>query len=424
MSDGVVRPSGARATPSRTTPSRTTRSRALAPDLARGLMLLIVALVHAHMFVSGSAAVIRGYPRVAGSPLDALTAGLLTVLADSRSFPMFALLFGYGVGRILDRERQRGQDERGARAVLRRRSRWLLLFGFCHGLLLFSGDVLGAYGLLGLAAVGLTGVNDRTLFKVAGAGFVLGSVLYGGTLAANVSDEPGESAAALFLAADPASDAAYRVGTWVFTTPLFAVVSLGPFLIGAWAARQRILEEPGRFRGLLRRVAVTGTVIGVAGGLPLATITSGLWATAPAGTTLALGVLHVLTGYAGGCALAAAVALLALRLEGRHSRVVTAVAACGRRSMSCYVWQSVVWLVLFAPYAFALGDRVSVFGSALVACGTWGVGVLIAELLRRLDRSGPAEALLHKATRRPVEPSGPHRGGLGSATRSTLPPRA
>lgn len=412
MSDGAARPSGPEAV----------RPRALAPDLARGLMLLIVALVHAHMFVRGSAAVIRGYPPVAGAPLDALTAGLLTVLADSRSFPMFALLFGYGTGRILARERQRGRDERGARAVLRRRSRWLLLFGLCHALSLFAGDVLGAYGLLGLAAVGLTGAGDRTLFKVAGAGVVLGSLLYGGTLSANVSGEPGDGAA-LFLAADPVSDAAYRVGTWVVTTPLFAVVSLGPFLIGVWAARQRILEEPGRYRSLLWRVAVTGTVISVAGGLPLATITSGMWTDAAAGATLALAVLHVLTGYAGGCALAAAVALLALRLEGRHGRAVTAVAACGRRSMSCYVWQSVVWLVLFAPYALGLGDRVSVFGSALVASGTWCGGVLLAELLRRLNRRGPAEALLHRLTRTSDEPPGARPDKRDKTVQPTAPRR-
>ncbi|MFD9975251.1 DUF418 domain-containing protein [Streptomyces sp. NPDC059017] len=415
MSDGAARLSEPGA------PSR----RALAPDLARGLMLLIVALVHAHMFVRGSAVVIRGYPPVSGSPADALTAALLTVLADSRSFPMFALLFGYGTGRILARERERGRDGAGARAVLRRRSRWLLVFGFAHALLLFAGDVLGAYGLLGLVALGLTGVRDRTLFTLAGAAALVGALLYGGTMAANASGDPGDTAAAMFLAADPATDAAYRVGTWLFTTPLFAVVSLGPFLIGARAARQRILEEPGRHRLLLRRVAVAGTVTGVAGGLPLALITSGTWTTAPSGVTLGLSVLHVLTGYAGGCALAAAVGLLALRLgERRSGAVVTAVAACGRRSMSCYVWQSVVWLVLFAPYAFGLGDRIGVHGSALVAFGAWCCGVLIAELLRRLDRRGPAEALLYRATRRAGKPPGAHRDALGSAAaRSTVPPR-
>ncbi|MFD8881011.1 DUF418 domain-containing protein [Streptomyces erythrochromogenes] len=401
MSDGAPRPSG----------SGATADRALAPDLARGLMLLIVALVHAHMFVSGSAAVIRGYPPVAGSPADAATAGVLTVLADSRSFPMFALLFGYGTGRILARERERGRDGPGARAVLRRRARLLLLFGAVHALLLFAGDVLGAYGLLALVAVGLTGARDRILFTVAGAGVAVGTVLYASMLAAGVSGDPDDTAAAMFLAADPVSDAAYRIGTWVVTTPLFAVMSLGPFLIGAHAARQRVLEEPGRHRVLLRRVAVTGTALSVAGGLPLALVTSGVWTTAPSDVAWGLSALHVLTGYAGGCGLAAAVALLALRLEGRRSRAVTAVAACGRRSMSAYVWQSVVWLVLFAPYTFGLGDRVGVLGSALVALGAWGAGVLLADLLRRRGRRGPAEALLARVTRRapPAAAAAPER---------------
>ncbi|MFJ9942182.1 DUF418 domain-containing protein [Streptomyces erythrochromogenes] len=411
MSDGAPRPSG----------SGATADRALAPDLARGLMLLIVALVHAHMFVSGSAAVIRGYPPVAGSPADAVTAGVLTVLADSRSFPMFALLFGYGTGRILARERERGRDGPGARGVLRLRARRLLLFGAVHALLLFAGDVLGAYGLLALVAVGLTGARDRVLFTVAGAGVLAGTALYASMLAAGVSADPDDTAAAMFLAADPVSDAAYRIGTWVVTTPLFAVMSLGPFLIGAHAARQRILEEPGRHRVLLRRVAVTGTALSVAGGLPLALVTSGVWTTAPSDVTWGLSALHVLTGYAGGCGLAAAVALLALRLKGRPSRAVTAVAACGRRSMSAYVWQSAVWLVLFAPYALGLGDRVGVLGSALVALGAWGTGVLLAELLRRRGRRGPAETLLARVTR-PARPAAAAAGVRGSAVREVNGP--
>ncbi|MFH9138857.1 DUF418 domain-containing protein [Streptomyces sp. NPDC017524] len=413
MSDDASRPSGPDAP----------RRRSLAPDLARGLMLLIVALVHAHMFVSGSAAVIRGYPPVAGSPADALTAGLLTVLADSRSFPMFALLFGYGTGRTLARETEKGQKTPGARTVLRRRARWLLLFGSVPALLLFAGDVLGAYGLLGLLAVGLTGVRDRTLYTVAGAGTLMGAVLYGTTLAAHASGDASDPTAAMFLAADPATDAAYRVGTWAVTTPLFALVSLGPFLIGARMARRRILEEPARHWALLRRTALTGTALSILGGLPLAMITSGTWPTAPSDVTLWLSVLHVLTGYAGGCGLAAAVALLALRLQSRRSALVRAVAASGRRSLSCYVWQSAVWLVLFAPYAFGLGDRIGVFASALIALGTWCGGVLLAELLRRKDRAGPAEALLHKATRRAGKhPGAPPKEHGSTADTSRRPP--
>ena len=39
--------------------------RALAPDLARGLMLLLIALAHAHMYLSGHEAGFRGYARAA-----------------------------------------------------------------------------------------------------------------------------------------------------------------------------------------------------------------------------------------------------------------------------------------------------------------------------------------------------------------------
>ncbi|GAA2208867.1 hypothetical protein GCM10009850_043250 [Nonomuraea monospora] len=68
----------------------------------------------------------------------------------------------------------------------------------------------------------------------------------------------------------------------------------------------------------------------------------------------------------------------------------------GRRSMSLYLLQSVVFVAVFYPYGLALQDDLGLTGATTVAVGTWAVSVVIAELLRRAGHRGPAEILLRR----------------------------
>ncbi|PZG14621.1 hypothetical protein C1I98_39515, partial [Spongiactinospora gelatinilytica] len=105
------------------------------------------------MYLAGHPSGFRGYT-LDGDPLDRLVAGVQMLLVDGRALPMFAALFGYGLARLAERQLASGRDWRQVRRVLRARGRWLLAFGFCHAALLFFGDILGAYGLIGLVLLG------------------------------------------------------------------------------------------------------------------------------------------------------------------------------------------------------------------------------------------------------------------------------
>src|SRR5690606_1419267 len=68
---------------------------------------------------------------------------------------------------------------------------------------------------------------------------------------------------------DFASAASERLAEWTVYTPVtLLTVVLPPMLVGVWAARRRILEEPGRHRRMLAATAWWGLGIAVAGGLP------------------------------------------------------------------------------------------------------------------------------------------------------------
>ena len=72
-------------------------ARALAPDVARGAMLLLIALANVHLYLYDRPLGVRLYPAgLIGA--DRVIAGLQLALVDGRAYPLFGVLFGYGIG--------------------------------------------------------------------------------------------------------------------------------------------------------------------------------------------------------------------------------------------------------------------------------------------------------------------------------------
>ncbi|GAA1341274.1 DUF418 domain-containing protein [Catellatospora bangladeshensis] len=374
----------------------TARERMLAPDLARGLMLALIALANSVVYLYGRPYGVRQHI-VEHGVVDRVVSVLDVTLVDARAYPMFAALFAYGVVQVLQRQRAAGVPEGEAKRLLRRRSRWLIAFGFVHAVLLFPGDVLGLYGVLGFALVALTRVSDRALLIAAVAWLVVVAVVQGAAYA--VPADGGRSFFWSFETADPVEAMSLRPMEWLMTP--FGLVGVGSAaLVGTWAARRGVLADPAAHRVLLARTAVGGLVAAVAGGLPAGLAVGGYWEPASSLALWGSSALHAVTGIAGGLGYAALIGLLALRVGDRRGPVVRAVAACGQRSLSCYLFQSVVFVALLAPSALGLGGTLGTAQTALVALGTWLVSVLLADLLRRAGRRGPAEALLRRLTYR------------------------
>ncbi|MDP9864932.1 MULTISPECIES: DUF418 domain-containing protein [Streptosporangium] len=371
--------------------------RALAPDLARGLMLLLIALAHAHLYLPGHEVGFRGYT-LDGGALDRLVAGVQILLVDGRALPMFAALFGYGLVQLANRQLAAGRNWAQVRKVLRRRNLWLLAFGFCHALLLFFGDILGAYGLVGLVLVGFIRREDRAVLRAAVVGLVLHVVVLFAFGLLTVSAPKGDTPAAM---ADPIEATVMRLIGWVWMTPTYFAASVVPaFLFGIWAARRRVLEDPVPHRGLLSRVAVMGAGLAVAGGVPLMLIDTRIWTPADMPAVAAY-ALHSVTGIAGGLAYAAIIGLAAGRMRrGRPGPVVRALAACGQWSLTCYLLQSVIFVAVFAPYMGGLGARVGDAAASGIAVVTWLATVVIAALSASGGRRGPAETALRWLTYR------------------------
>ncbi|MGD8162160.1 DUF418 domain-containing protein YeiB [Pantoea sp. FN0307] len=111
-------------------------------DFIRGLAILGILLLNISGFGLPSAAYLN--PAWHGQPSlsDALSWAALDLLAQSKFLTLFALLFGAGLQMLLPRGKR----------WLQARLSWLVIFGFIHALFLWEGDILLAYGIIGLIA--------------------------------------------------------------------------------------------------------------------------------------------------------------------------------------------------------------------------------------------------------------------------------
>ncbi len=187
---------------------------------------------------------------------------------------MFAALFGYGLVQLADRRFAAGADWPDTRRVLRRRGRWLIAFGFAHALLLFFGDILITYGFLALVLVGMVRARDRVLLGVAALWIPVFAALAMLPAWAIVTEGSPPLPTSF---ESPIEAAGQRLVVWAGLGPMLALDIVTPFLLGIWAARRRLLDEPGRHRALLARVAVAGITITILGGIPLALIDAQVW---------------------------------------------------------------------------------------------------------------------------------------------------
>jgi uncharacterized protein len=379
--------------------------RTLPPDLARGAMLLFIALAN------GVGAALAGQPAPQHAP-GYLTRALtlfLFLFVHARAYPVFAVMFGYGLVQLARRQEAAGAAPAAVRAILLRRNLWLVVFGFVHADLLYYGDFLGAYGLVGMfAAAVLLNRPERVqrivlwlwassaLYVFALAVLVGLRLIHGGNEQAAI---PAGDLASL-AARDYASSIVHRLAEWPRHTatvlPIITVVWLGMFF-----ARHRLLEDL-RFARLLRRICVAGLGVAILGGLLMALASAGMLK-ADASTVALLSLFHQVSGMFAGPGYVALFGLLAAHLSRRTltpaTRLATgALAALGQRSLSAYLFQSLAWLVLFAPYTLALNRRFSrpLPDAVGMAALVWLVSLGGAYLLDRYSRAGPAETLLRR----------------------------
>lgn len=368
-------------------------------------MLLFIALANA-VGVVGAQPPIESDPHGVGRWVDLF----MVAVVHARTYPVFAIMFGYGLVQLAARLDRAGATPERVRSVLLRRNAWLVGFGLAHAVLLYFGDFLGAYGIVGIVAtLALLRRGERVHRALLWLwGFMVLEVLVLAALVASHLLQGSNPPAPLpvaeirsLAAPDYITSMFERIHEWPRHT-----LTVVPFIIivwlGMWGARHRLLEEPATHRRLLRRIAAGALGIAVAGGLPLGLTSAGLLH-ADAATISLMILLHQASGMFGGPGYVALFGLAALHLSrGNPSRTIARftrlVTALGQRSLSGYLLQSVAWLLLLAPYTLSLGERFGnpMLTAAAIATLVWLASLAGASLMHRHGHRGPAEALLRR----------------------------
>lgn len=381
--------------------------RAGGPDLARGLALLGIALANTVGWLHGSQWTVL-VKQLDATALDRAADVLIALFADNRGFPLFAMLFGYGIGILYRRSQERGESARRFMLRMLRRHLVLLVIGLAHAILLFTGDILVGYAIIGMFCVLL--ITRRRMVMPAVAVIALPALGVWGWADGTIGLGSGSGYAAA-SAPDYLTGLALRAEAALRSTVLTPLLDLGlltPMALGAIAARLRLLEEVSANRDLLIPLARWGLLIGLLGAIPLTTVLVLDPGHAHLDSELLLGILgvvHQYSGVAGALGLAAGAALLVEHLRDRSEQgagraehllgsTVRGIEALGAVSLSAYIGQSVVFLALFPPYALDLGTRLGTAGAAVIVLLTWLAMIPLAALLRTRGHRGPLEWLL------------------------------
>ncbi|WP_188037844.1 DUF418 domain-containing protein, partial [Actinotalea sp. JY-7885] len=386
--------------------------RSLAPDVARGAMLLLIALANVGFYRYGTALDPYQNP-VDASAADRVAMFVEQLLVAERSRPMFAVLYGFGLAMMASRMRSRGATAGAVRAVLARRSTWLVVLGVLHGVLLFAGDIIAAYGATGFVALALVQASDRALRRwlwgsLAYVAVGMTTFLAAATLLTDDATAAGAPLMGRTYAQSMVTGLVAEVGGIAMVLVLLGFVPL--VVVGVMLQRAGWLTAPGQHLPGLRRVFRSGMAVNVVSALPVALIALGVWQPGPGGM-FAASYATLLGGMYAGIGYVCGFALLAHRRQGRGHRGATgALAALGERSLTGYLGQSFLLAPLLSPWGLGLGEGLHPLASFGLAAAAWLLTLAAATLMAARGVRGPFEALLRRLTygaaRTPAVPAG------------------
>lgn len=345
-------------------------------DGLRGLALLGILTVNMVGFIGFGMNDEAGRAAAFGSAFDDFSELLIEWLVTGKFYSIFSLLFGIGFALQLERLERRGE---GAGRYMRRLA-VLFAIGLAHLLLLWFGDIVALYALMGFVLLPFRRASDRALIAWAAVlwllpiawaalihlgGIDLSKPLFGLGMRALVAAgiDPNQSPLAYYrdhgffaqLAVHPA-EIWFRAAD--LTYQLRPAKVLAMFLIGLWVGRRAIYANPAAHRVLLRRMAT----IGLGAGLPLSFARTALDMAAPdtPPVRLAVEALYCLSTPVLALGYAAAIALL---WANHRRRLVEWAVPAGRMALTNYLAQTIIQSLVFYGWGLALIGR---FGLAFV----------------------------------------------------------
>ncbi|MEM9895919.1 MAG: DUF418 domain-containing protein [Bacteroidota bacterium] len=339
---------------------------------------------------------------------------LIHFITEGKFYSIFSLLFGIGFGLQIQRAMERNRPFIG---LFSRRLFMLLLIGIFHAILLFVGDILILYALLGFALLLFKKSGNKTLLGLAftlpliplikyaiewyavqgtpGSGEIVGREMFDQIV---LTYQTGS-----FIDISITNFFGYIFGRFpdlLFTGRYFKVFAL--FILGFYIAKNRWFAQIPERKNQLKRIMIWCAAIGIPCNHVLAQMmtTDAYYAMAPSGIiepiVYTFGVPALGMCYACGIALAFQ--------KTKYKRFLTALAPLGRMALTNYLMQSLICCLIFKSYGLGLFGLVSPVFFTLI-----GISILIIQIIYSnwwLSRYqyGPAEWLWRSMTYGSMQP--------------------
>ncbi|TKT80343.1 DUF418 domain-containing protein [Aquamicrobium sp. LC103] len=372
-------------------------------DALRGLALFGILVVNVTAFASAyyaSGAVDPAFDRAQ----DRLVLFATELFFATKFYLLFSFLFGYSF--TLQMQSAERSGEAFVPRLLRRQA-GLWVIGLAHAVLLFHGDILTTYAVLGVVLLMLRRQSERRMLRLA-FWLIAGTVILWAAIGLLAAIDPDQEAVIAEAAANAqAAMLAYR-GTpasviaqhlrelswvWVVLGLMQAPCALAMFLIGFVAGRREIFTRAEAHVGLFRRLLRVGLAVGLPGAFVFAFCSIYLEATGweILGLVVGLATAPFLAGaYAAG-------AMLAFQSPAGH-RVARALAPAGRMALSNYLLQSLVCAFVFLAYGLRMMGEISPLAAAAFAAALFLAQLLFSRWWMGNFAYGPIEWLLRAVT--------------------------
>jgi len=370
-------------------------------DILRGVAILGILIVNMGLF---------SHPE--GLPAGA-TDRLIYFFAQEKFKALFSFLFGLGLAVQMLRA-----EERGAQflPLYARRLGVLFLIGVAHFLLVWDGDILHDYALLGLPLLLFRRSSPKTLLVGAGALLAIPLLFFGLTTAYAITGHVNpqvkewisyETGAEADGTVDDFSEA-YSRGSYGELVALRAselprdmspdtddAYVLAIFLLGLYAGRRRIFHDVAAHLPLIRRVQRWGLIVGVAGNAAFAV--GGSFDPSPTSVMQNVGRLCLVVA-APAMMLFYASSLVLLTQHEIWRRRLEPLAAVGRTALSNYLLQSLICTTIFYSYGLALFGKVSPSLGLLLTVAIFLIQIPVSVWWLGRFQFGPVEWLWRSLT--------------------------
>ncbi|MCY1081461.1 DUF418 domain-containing protein [Archangium lansingense] len=397
-------------------------------DTLRGFALCGVFLANVYLWFSGRMFLSRAQKQAvleSASWLDTSINQAFVPLISGRFITIFSFLFGLGFAVQLGRAESRGAS---VIPVYARRLVVMLGVGLAHLFLLFQGDIVSTYALLGFTLLLFHKRSDRTLLIWAAALIFLGPVLWNiGLRLPELPGSPGAEAAAKAamekaMALRAQALEAFSHGSWLDTVrmgaacyrgdlfwnlSIFLPVIVGRFLLGLWAGRRRLFHDAPQHLRFFRRLLGWGlglglfaigmdTLIGQLLSRKIINFGSLPWLRYAMEPMRHLGELGMASFYVAG------ITLLFQRDTWRRRLAV--LAPVGRMGLTNYLLTSVMGVLLFYGYGLGLMGKLGSAAQIALTLVLFALQTVFSHLWLARFRFGPVEWVTRSLTYGKAQP--------------------